>query len=433
MMKRKMHLLAYVKTGPTANLPGAWQHPQADLDNLFTPERYEHLARVLEAGRFDGCFFADTLGLPDLYQGSFDAYLRYGGQLSYLDPMIVLPVMARATRHLGLGATLSTTFYPPYHLARALASLDLLSAGRACWNVVTSATNFEAHNFGIGDLPAKDLRYDRADEVLEACCALWDCWENDALVMDRETGLFIDPSKVRYANYRGKYVRTRGPLTMPRSPQGRPVLMQAGASPRGREFAARWAEAIFCSPATKEDAIEFYQDIKDRMDRYGRPPQECAICPSMMVVLGETNAIAQEKADYLNSLIPEEMVLATNSAMLGVDLSRVKDEGEVASNKGNQGLQGSEDRVRQVMRSENLNFAEAARRPRQLVTGTAATVADYMEDLFVRGGCDGFVLTPTTSPLMWEDFARMLTPELQRRGLLRTDYAGRTMRENLRN
>jgi hypothetical protein len=155
MRDRKMHLLAYVKTGPTANLPGAWRHPQADLDDMFTPERYEHLARVLEAGFFDGCFFADTLGLPDIYKGSFDTYLRYGGQLSYLDPMIVLPVMARATRHLGLGATLSTTFYPPYHLARTLASLDHLSAGRACWNVVTSATNFEAHNFGIAIFPPK--------------------------------------------------------------------------------------------------------------------------------------------------------------------------------------------------------------------------------------------------------------------------------------
>lgn len=316
MRDRKMHLLAYVKTGPTAQLAGAWRHPEADLDDIFSPERYEHMARVLEAARFDGCFFADTLGLPDIYKGSFDTYLREGGQLSYLDPMMVLPVMARATNHLGLGATLSTTFFNPYHLARMLASLDHLSRGRACWNVVTSTMDFEARNFGLDALPAKDLRYDRADEVVEACCALWDCWKDDALVMYKASGLFIDPAKVRYADYKGRHVRTRGPLTVPRCPQGRPVLMQAGASPRGRDFAARWAEAIFCSSGSKKDAMEFYADIKTRMARFGRVPGDCAICTSMTIVLGETEAIAREKAEYLLSLVPLEMVLATNSAML---------------------------------------------------------------------------------------------------------------------
>jgi FMN-dependent oxidoreductase (nitrilotriacetate monooxygenase family) len=432
MRNRKVHLLAYVKTGPTAQLAGAWRHPEADLDDIFQPERYEHLAGVLERARFDGCFFADTLGLPDIYKGSFDTYLRHGGQLSYLDPMIVLPVMARATRHLGLGATLSTTFHHPYHLARVLASLDHLSHGRACWNVVTSTTDFEARNFGLDRLPAKEMRYDRADEVVEACVALWDCWQEDALVMDKESGFFIDPEKVRYADYRGQHVCTRGPLTIPRSPQGRPVLMQAGSSPRGRDFAARWAEAIFTSSGSKADAIEFYGDIKGRMVEFGRRPEDCAICASMTVVLGETEAIARDKAAYLASLVPLEMVLATNSAMLGADLARTRDENELADNKGHQGHGGLEDRIRQTMRAEGLSFAEAIRRPRNLLVGTPAMIADQMEDLFDAEGCDGFVLTPTISPLMWEEFARMLTPELQRRGLLRTEYTGRTMRENLR-
>jgi FMN-dependent oxidoreductase (nitrilotriacetate monooxygenase family) len=432
MRNRQMHLLAYVKTGPTAQLAGAWRHPEAPLDDIFNPERYEHMAKVLEAARFDGCFFADTLGLPDVYKGSFDTYLRCGGQLSYLDPMIVLPVMARATRHLGLGATLSTTFFNAYHLARTLASLDHLSGGRASWNVVTSTMDFEARNFGIGSLPAKELRYDQADEVVEACCALWDCWQDDALVMDKESGLFIDPEKVRYADYEGRYVRTRGPLTIPRSPQGRPVLMQAGASPRGRDFAARWAEAIFSTAGSKQDAIAFYQDVKGRMSRFGRSPDDCVLCTSMTVVLGETEAIAREKADYLLSLVPLEMVLATNSAMLGADLSKTKDEDELAENKGHQGHGGLEQRIRQTMRAENISFAEAVRRPRNMIVGTPTMVADHMQDLFEAEACDGFVLTPTISPLMWEEFAHMLTPELQRRGLLRTEYTGATMRENLR-
>ncbi len=432
MRDRKMHLLAYVKTGPTAQLAGAWRHPEADLDDIFSPERYEHMARVLEAARFDGCFFADTLGLPDIYKGSFDTYLREGGQLSYLDPMMVLPVMARVTSHLGLGATLSTTFFNPYHLARMLASLDHLSRGRACWNVVTSTMDFEARNFGLDALPAKDSRYDRADEVVEACCALWDCWQDDALVMDKASGLFIDPAKVRYANYEGRHVRTRGPLTVPRSPQGRPVLMQAGASPRGRDFAARWAEAIFCSSGSKTDAIEFYADIKTRIARFGRVPGDCTICTSMTIVLGETAAIAREKAEYLLSLVPLEMVLATNSAMLGADLSTTGNEDELTRNKGHQGHGGLEERIRQTMRAEGITFAEAIRRPRNLIVGTPATIADYMQDLFEAEACDGFVLTPTISPVMWEEFARMLTPELQRRRVLRTDYEGATMRENLR-
>jgi len=340
--------------------------------------------------------------------------------------------MARATKHLGLGATLSTTFFNPYYLARTLASLDHLSGGRACWNVVTSTMNFEAKNFGIGDLPPKEERYDRADEVVEACCALWDCWAEDAWVADKQSGLFIDPAKVHYADYEGRYVRTRGPLTIPRSPQGRPVLMQAGASPRGRDFAARWAEAIFSTAGSKADATAFYADIKGRMDRFGRAPSDCAICTSMTVVLGETEAIAREKADYLLSLVPLEMVLATNSAMLGADLSRTKDEDELTRNKGHQGHGGLEDRIRQTMRAEGITFAEAVRRPRNMLVGTPAMVADHMQDMFEAQACDGFVLTPTVSPLMWQEFADMLTPELQRRGLLRRDYTGRTMRENLR-
>jgi FMN-dependent oxidoreductase (nitrilotriacetate monooxygenase family) len=431
-MPRQMHLMAYLKTGPSAMHSGGWRHPTAALDDIFKPGRYAHIACVLEDARFDGCFYADTQGVPDIHEGSPRAYLQHGGQLSYLDPLTILPIMAEATRHLGLGATLSTTFHHPYHLARTLASLDMLSGGRACWNIVTSSTDFEARNFGMEELPDKDLRYDRGDEVVDACCALWECWDHDALVMDKERGLFIDPRKVRYANYRGEHVSTRGPLSIPPSPQGRPVLMQAGSSSRGREFAARWAEVIFCSPADKPSAIALHDDIKSRMVRRGRAPEDCAVLAWITVVLGETEAIARERLDHLNSLASAELEVATNSAMIGADLSQVHEPAGIAAAKKAQGHQGLEDRLLHIMQSEGISFEAAKRRGKTPMCGTPAMIADYMQELFEAGGCDGFVVAPTVFPGMFEEFGRMVVPELQRRGVFRKDYTGRTMRENLR-
>lgn len=430
---RKMHLCAYLKTCATASYAPAWRHPAAPLQDIWEPERYEHLARTLEAARFDAAFFADGLGVSDLYRGSYADYLGRGGQTSLLDPMVVLPLMARATTHLGIGPTLSTTFHQPYHLARSLGSLDLISKGRVAWNVVTSSSNYEALNFGESTIPPKDERYDRGDEVLEACFALWDCWDEDAVVLDRERGVFVDTDKVRRANYRGRYVQTRGPMSIPRCPQGRPVIMQAGSSPRGRAFSARWAELIFCSQATKEDSREFRDDMRARLEAIGRDPDGCAVLPSVTVVIGETESIAREKAAYLDSLTDPELVMASNSALLGVDLSAIETAEQAEDVAGNQGIAGSRDRMSQVARSQGISFAQAVRKPRGLVAGTPKMIADILEDWFTSGACDGFVLPWAVFPGTYEDFARMVTPELQRRGLLRTEYAGRTLRENIRN
>jgi FMN-dependent oxidoreductase (nitrilotriacetate monooxygenase family) len=431
MTARKMHLVAYLKSGPSHSYPSAWRHPAATLDDLFDPGRYEHIARVLEAARFDACFFADGLGIPDIHAGSYDDYLGRGGQLSLLDPMVVLPCMARVTSRLGLGATLSTTFNGAYQLARSLGSLDLISKGRVAWNVVTTAREFEARNCGSAALPPKDQRYDMADEVLEACCALWDGWDEDALVLDKAGGVFADPGKVRYANYEGRYVATRGPLSIPRAPQGRPVIMQAGASPRGREFAARWAEMIFCSPVTKADGVRYREDIRARMDRIGRSPDLCAVLPTFTVVVGETEAIAKEKAAYLESLVDPELVLASASWSVAADLSRIDSPEAMEAQSGNQGVQGHRDRMMQLARAQDITFSEAVRRPRPLLAGTPAMIADVMEDWFRSGACDGFILPPTIFPTTFEEFGRMVVPELQRRGLFRQEYAGRTLRENL--
>ena len=432
MPARQMHLVAYLKTGPTALHVGGWRHPESTLGDILDPERYQHIARLLEAAKFDGCFFADLFGLYDVHQGSFDAYVRRGGQISFLDPTVVLPVMAAATRHLGLGATLSTSFHTAYHLARWLGSLDVMSKGRVAWNVVTSATDLEARNAGMTELPPREQRYDRADEVMEACFALWDGWEPDAFVLDKQAGLFADPAKVHYANYAGRWVRTRGPLSIPRSPQGRPVIMQAGSSDRGRDFAARWAEVIFTIQRGQAEMAAFYQDIKARMAARGRAPGECAILPAISVVLGETESIARERADYLDSLIDPELTLAASSSGMGADLSKLKSEASLPELQGNQGMKGTEELVAQTMRAEGLTFEQAVtRRGGRELVGTASQVADYMQAHFEAGVCDGFVVTPTVFPAMFEQFCRSVVPELQRRGLFRTEYAGRTLREHL--
>lgn len=426
-----MHLVAYSKTGPTARHMGGWRHPESALGDFLTPGRYAQYARTLEEAKFDGCFFADLIGIYDIYGGSYDTYVRNGGQISYLDPMVVLPVMAAATTHLGLGITLSTTFHNPYHLARWLLSMDVLSGGRAAWNIVTSAAELEAKNVG-GTLPPRDERYDRADEVLEACCALWNSWDADAFVLDKENGVFADPDKVHYVDYEGKWVRTRGPLPTPRSPQGRPVLMQAGSSDRGRDFAARWAEAIFTDQRSLPALKQFYDDVKSRMAGFGRAPDDCAVLQASTFVLGETESIARERAAYLKSLVKPETWAARVSGSLGADVSKLKDTSSLAEMQGNQGIRGAEDRITQAMSEKGLSIAEAVREDKNdEIVGTPAQVADHLQHIFESGACDGFIVAPTYFPGMIEQFCRMVVPELQRRGLFRTEYTGKTLRENL--
>ncbi len=433
-MRREMHLVAYLKTGPTANHAGAWRHPESVLNDLLSPAPYEHIARVLEAGCFDACFFADGLGLHDLYKGGFQTRLKLGGQNSLLDPLAVLPYMARVTSHLGLGATLSTTFHHPYLVARWLGSLDLLSGGRIAWNVVTSTRNEEARNFGGVELPPREARYDKADEFLEACMALWNCWEDDSFILDKQDGVLIDASKVKYADFEGQWFKTRGPLSIPRSPQGNPVIMQAGASDRGRAFAARWAELVFVNPFGKADMIAFRDDLRGRVSERGRNPDNCAVLPFITVVVGETESIAREKADYLNSLADPELVLATNSSFIGVDLSSNVDSVEkVNEGRGTQGMQGSLDRLDSIIRNKGIDFKEAIRQSTpDMIVGTPESITDQLQDLFESGACDGFVVSPLVFPASLEQFCRAVVPELQRRGLFRKTYAGRTLRDNLR-
>jgi FMN-dependent oxidoreductase (nitrilotriacetate monooxygenase family) len=437
MAKRRMHLVAFLMTGPTCHHHGAWRHPESDVADLLSPTRYEHIARVLEAGKFDSLFFADILGLYDLYNGSFDTMVGRGGQVCLLDPAVVLPMMARVTSRIGLGLTYSSTFNHPYQIARMLSSLDHLSGGRVAWNVVASTSTLEARNFGLDEMPGRAVRYDRADEVLEACHALWDSWEDGALTLDKASGAFADPAKIHYAKYEGRWIRTRGPLTTPRCPQGRPVIMQAGSSDRGRDFGARWGEIIFTLQHHKSDMRAFYDDFKARMAARGRAPEECVILPSIDVVIGETDSIARERAEYVNSLVDTQLGMAQISGHIGIDLSRLDPEQPLADVALEEGSRGSFDVILQGTAREGLTLGEAARRfatselcP-QLV-GTPERIADHLIELFEDHACDGFVLTPTTFPGMYEQFCRTVVPILQKRGVFRTEYAGRTLREHLR-
>ena len=435
--RRQMHLIAFLMTGPTCHHHGAWRHPESAVDDLLSPGRYEHIARVLEAARFDALFFADILGIYDLYGGTFDTMAGRGGQVCLLDPAVVLPMMARVTEHIGLGLTYSSTFNHPYGIARMLGSLDHLSGGRAAWNVVASTSTLEARNFGMDEMPGRSRRYDRADEVLEACCALWNSWEEGALLFDKASGAFADPAKIHYADYAGQWVRSRGPLTTPRSPQGRPVIMQAGSSDRGRDFGARWGEVIFTLQHRKDDMQTFYNDFKSRMAARGRAPEECVILPSIDVVIGETEAIARERAGHVNSLVDTQLGLAQMSGHIGIDLARFDPDQPLTDIAIEEGSRGSFDVILQGTHAEGLTLGEAARRfatselcP-QLV-GTPEMIADQLTDLFDDRACDGFILTPTTFPGMFEQFGRAVVPLLQKRGVFRTEYAGRTLRENLR-
>jgi FMN-dependent oxidoreductase (nitrilotriacetate monooxygenase family) len=436
MPKRRMHLMGFVIAGPTWHHSGAWRHARSDAIDALNVERYEHIARVLEGGKFDGLFFVDTLSLMEFYNDSHAAVLRHGGQIYMLEPLQLLVAMARATQRLGLSATMSTAFYPPFHIARAFATLDHISKGRAAWNIVTSTMNREAQNFGLDTIMDPEVRYDHADEVVQACCVLWNSWDSDAIVYDRENGIYADPTKVKHANFEGRWVKTRGPLPTPRSPQGRPVLMQAGTSISGRDFAGRWAEVVFTLQHAKSDMQVFYADVKARVERAGRQPDACKILPGIDVVLGETESTAREKADYLRSLVnPEfgvaEISNATGNNLVGKDLDQPLDKLDMK-----EGALGMLEVILQGSRAHAFTLREAGRqygftRMNPLLVGTPTMIADQLQDLFESNCCDGFIFCPSLSPEGYEEFCQTVVPLLQRRGVFRTDYAGQTFRSHL--
>lgn len=429
-MSRQMHLVAFLISGPTSHHNAMWRHPETD--NGFLEARFwENLARTLELAKFDAFFFADVLAFMN------DALLTRGGQIALLDPLPLVAMMARVTRHIGLGATISTSFQPPYPLARALQSLDVLSGGRVAWNVVTSGSDKEAHLFGMEALLPREERYARAHEVLETCVALWKSWDSGVMVVDKKSSVFVDQSKLKTVERRGRYVGARGRFTVPPSAQGHPVIMQAGSSPRGRDFAAEWAEIIFTLQHSIPDMQAFYGDMKQRIMTFGRDPGDCAILTSVDPIIGETDEIARAKQAYINDLVDPALGIAVASAHIGVDLSQYPLDKPLSDIQVEAGSRGVLDVLLQGSRTEGLTLGEAAKRlaiselcPQ--VVGTAESVADQLQAMFEAEGCDGFILTPTEMPGSFESFGRAVVPILQKRGLFRTEYAATTLRGNIR-
>jgi FMN-dependent oxidoreductase (nitrilotriacetate monooxygenase family) len=418
---------------PTGHHEASWRHPSSQPDRIHTARYYQELGRRAEAAKFDAVFFAD---IPFL-----GANVEHGAG-GWLEPITTLASIAAATEHIGLIATASTTFYEPYNLARLFSSLDHLSGGRAGWNIVTTAAAGAAGNFGLTKFPEVDERYARATEFVETVTRLWDSWEDDAILLDIEGGRYADLAKIHDAEFAGKYVQVQGALNAPRSPQGYPVLVQAGASNDGRAFAARWSEAIFTAHQRLEDGQAFAADIRARASAFGRDPQGIKILPGISPFIGSTEAEARALEVEFNELTVPAYGLRQLSTLTGVELGEDQldkpvptelfaSAGVVTDNNKSrlQVIAGIVEREQPTVRG--LLHRLAGARGHRVVAGTPEQVADTIQEWFENGAADGFNVMPPALPTGIEVFADQVVPILQARGLFRTEYTGTTLRENL--
>lgn len=432
-MPKAMHLCGFLIAGPVVHSHAIWRNPAHETPFLSL-DHYVRIARLLEQGCFDFLFFADRLAIADRYGDSHRAGLQRGDQdATRMDPMPILGAMAAVTRHIGLGATRSTTYDAPYNIAREFATLDHISAGRAAWNVVTSMNDGEALNFGTVPHLGHDERYDRADEFMELAFRLWDSWDADALILDRAAGIYADPDKVHYVNHRGPWFQSRGPLNIPRSPQGRPVIVQAGSSGRGKAFAARWSDVIFALQPNLERMHAFKADVAGALEAAGRAPGASKVLMAIMPFIGATRAEAEEKMALHDSLADPVAGLSTLAAHANADFSGLPLAATVKEIAAS-GSQGNLAALRSITPDGGMTIAEAggvyARGvmcPRAV--GTAQDVADQLIAIIDSGAADGFVVSPAFLPDTFEDFVGEVVPLLQARGYLRRGYAGGHLRD----
>ncbi|MGI9408959.1 MAG: LLM class flavin-dependent oxidoreductase [Hyphomicrobiaceae bacterium] len=428
--QRHMHLGAFMR--PVSIHTAWWRYPGSYADANFNLQHLISFAQTLERGCFDAFFMADHLAVLNM---PMEALKRSATATSF-DPLTLLPALAMVTKHLGLIATASTTFEPPYLIARRFASLDHISGGRAGFNLVTTSNPDAALNFGLTEHMAHADRYRRAREFVEVVNGLWDSWEDDAFIRNAESGEFFDPAKLHTIDHQGEFFSVRGPLNIARPVQGRPVLVQAGASEEGRQLAAETAEMAFTVSQTREIGQAFCADMRDRMSRLGRNPAHMKILPAALVIVADSIEEARERRARLDSLVHSDSAIAALSIALGHDVSHCDPDGPLPQDlpETNQSKSGR-DRAYALERREGLTLRQVAQRlggfGGPCILGTAQTIADEMEDWFRSGACDGFTVMFPYLPAGLDDFVNEVVPELQRRELLRTAYEGTTLRENL--
>ncbi|CAH1650214.1 MULTISPECIES: LLM class flavin-dependent oxidoreductase [unclassified Chelatococcus] len=418
---------------PSGHHVAAWRHPDALPDGGVNIENYTRLARLAEAAKFDLVFLADTAGVSDRNL----AYISRTTRASLFEPLTLLSALSAVTETIGLIATVSTSFNEPFNMARYFASLDQISGGRSGWNLVTSGSDLEAANFSLPAHYRHAERYRRAGEFADVVKGLWDSWDDDAFLFDKENGVYSDPAKLHALNHRGEHFAVRGPLGVPRSPQGQPVLVQAGSSADGRDLAARTAEVIFTAQQTLAEAQEFYGDVKERLRSFGRAPEDLKILPGVFPVVGRSEDEAREKFELLQSLVHPVVGLAYIAQHLGgADLSGYPLDGPVPDVlPETNGGKSRQQLLLDLARRENLTIRQlylriAGARGHWQLVGTPKQIADELEERFVSFGADGFNVMPP-SPTGLDDFVELVLPELRRRGLFRHEYAGRTLRDHL--
>jgi len=411
---------------PAGHHMAAWRHPDAYPDG-FSIKTYARFAQIAERGLFDMLFVADVFSLTP--KGKRSDNFRF-------EPLTLLSALAMVTERIGLVATATTSFNEPYHVARKFASLDHISGGRAGWNIVTSSSPREALNFGYEAHFDHAERYRRADEFTQVVRGLWDCLDDDAVMIDKASGFFFNSEKLRLLNHDGPYFKVAGPLSLPRCPQGNPVLVQAGSSEDGKNLAAKYAEVIFTIQRDLAAAQNFYADIKARVASFGRDPDHALVLPGVMPIVGQTRQEAQDRYETLQGLIHREAGLATLGRHLGMDLSDVDIEGPLPDVDLTKLTQSRAIGIVETSRREKMSVRETweklvvSKGHRQLI-GTASEIADSFQEWFERGGADGFNIMPPMLPNGLEDFVAHVVPELQRRGLFRKAYGGAMLRDHL--